>query len=357
MKSKDNIHRFLASLKEQDASFEWKEEAIAAEYRTNEGGGTSLILSILSILGGILATLAFLGFVFMTGLYESVAGQIMLGIALIVFGIWLSRQYGRVFLDTLSVTGFISGLILLAIGLGSYHLDLNSSFISMIAIVVSLIAIGLAQTRVLTFICVLIINGCILQLILSNSVYGILDIFTAGMAVLVTLAYLNEAKIIAAGPLPATLYSPVSIGLVLSFVSCFAFFGMQRYTGIGLLNGWIPSIVNIAVILYVVYRLLYTLELTKFRYAILVVTALVLLPVVLAPAITGSLLVLLLGFYVNHKTTFVLGILSFIYFVIQYYYDLELTLLVKSIVMFGSGILFLLLYFFTSKKLAADEKI
>ncbi len=357
MKSKDNTNRFLESLKEQDPSFEWKEEAIAAEYRTNEGGGTSLILSVLSILGGILATLAFLGFVFMAGLYKSVAGQIALSMTLIGFGIWLSRQYGRVFLDTLSVTGFISGLMLLVMALVSYELDLSSSFVSVITIVVSLIAIALAQTRVLTFICVLIINGCMLQLILSNFAYGILDIFTAGMAVLVTLVYVNEAKIIAAGPLPASLYSPVSIGLALSFVSCFAFFGLQRYTGISLSNGWIPSIVIIVAILYVVYRVLYTLHATKFRYAILVAVALVLLPAAFAPAITGSLLVLLLGFYVNHKTTFVLGILSFIYFVIQYYYDLELTLLVKSIVMFASGILFLLLYFFTNKKLAADEKI
>ena len=46
-----------------------------------------------------------------------------------------------------------------------------------------------------------------------------------------------------------------------------------------------------------------------------------------------------------------------IYFISQYYYDLNFTLLTKSILLFSSGVLFLLLYLFTHKNLTQNEKI
>ena len=61
--------------------------------------------------------------------------------------------------------------------------------------------------------------------------------------------------------------------------------------------------------------------------------------------------------WVNYKTGLVIGIISFIYFISQYYYDLNFTLLTKSIILFSSGIVFILFYLFTNKKLNTNEKI
>jgi uncharacterized membrane protein len=82
-----------------------------------------------------------------------------------------------------------------------------------------------------------------------------------------------------------------------------------------------------------------------------------LLSTAMSPAIAGALLIILLAFMVNHKTGFAVGIISFIYFVSQFYYDLGYTLLLKSILMFSTGVLFMLIYLFTYKKLHANEKI
>ncbi len=115
----------------------------------------------------------------------------------------------------------------------------------------------------------------------------------------------------------------------------------------------------IAAILYLLYQLLKTLQVSGVRQQaiIYICCVLVLAPALFAPAILGAILIILLGFYVNYRTALLLGTVAFIYFVSQYYYDLNLTLLTKSIILFVSGLLFLILYFFVHKKITTNEKI
>jgi uncharacterized membrane protein len=75
------------------------------------------------------------------------------------------------------------------------------------------------------------------------------------------------------------------------------------------------------------------------------------------PAISGSILVILLNFMANYKTGFVIGLLAFVYFVSQYYYDLSFSLLTKSYMMLVTGALFLILYLFVYKKLQSHEEV
>ena len=77
---------------------------------------------------------------------------------------------------------------------------------------------------------------------------------------------------------------------------------------------------------------------------------LTLLTTILAPAISGSLLIVLLAFKVNYRTGFVMGLIALVYGIGQYYYDLQFTLLVKSIMLMASGALFLLFYFYLKNK-------
>jgi uncharacterized membrane protein len=96
---------------------------------------------------------------------------------------------------------------------------------------------------------------------------------------------------------------------------------------------------------------------TQHKVGIYIATVFVLLPTVFSPAISGAILLILLSFYVNYKTGLVLGVAAFLYFISQYYYDLNLTLLTKSILLFSSGVLFIALYLFTHKKLTTNEKV
>ena len=121
---------------------------------------------------------------------------------------------------------------------------------------------------------------------------------------------------------------------------------------------WISSLVVIACLLFLVNALMNFLGTRdiKTRIWVFLVSACLLGTTVLNPAISGALLVILLGFRAGHRTGFVTGALSFVYFISQYYYDLSFTLLVKSELMLLTGLLFFLLYFFIHKKLHSHEQ-
>ena len=89
---------------------------------------------------------------------------------------------------------------------------------------------------------------------------------------------------------------------------------------------------------------------------ILFITAIVFGLTAIFPAISVSFLLILLCFMVNYKTGFVIGILSLVYFIVQFYFDLSFSLLIKSEMLVASGLVFGAFYFFSNKKLATHEK-
>lgn len=64
-------------------------------------------------------------------------------------------------------------------------------------------------------------------------------------------------------------------------------------------------------------------------------------PVVYAPGISAAILVLLCGFIAGNHFSSVLGMVALVFFCIMYFYNLEISLLVKSLCMLGSGLVLL----------------
>jgi len=111
--------------------------------------------------------------------------------------------------------------------------------------------------------------------------------------------------------------------------------------------------------MYLVYSIIKINEIKTVKSKVLIyaLSVLILIPTIFSPSISGAIVIVLLSFLVNYKTGLAIGIISIIYFVSQYYYDLNFTLLTKSIILFVSGIIFLVFYLFTTKNLSANEKI
>jgi len=118
-----------------------------------------------------------------------------------------------------------------------------------------------------------------------------------------------------------------------------------------------PAIVCIILIMLLIQKVLNSTNILaeKNNWKIFVAVALLLAPTIMNPAIAGSLLIVLLSFSINYKTGLGLGIVAFIFFVSQYYYDLQFSLLTKSTILFASGILFLMIYLFVSQKTKTNE--
>lgn len=341
----------------EGAKFECDENAIYKEYNTQEENKSSLAIKILSIFGGFLATLTFLSFLAITGLYNSKLGLLIFGIGFIISAIGLNKAYEKFIIDTFSISLYVIGFVLFAFGLSEANVDEN-----IIAILISFIALSaliITQNFILSFISVLSINGNFIFLIISNNLYDLIHLYVTINTLILTYLFLNEAKIISTSKRMSQLYNPVRIGLVISLLFGLISIGKRHLIPISQSHIWLSSIVMILVIIYLVYSIIKINEIktVKSKVMIYILSALILISTILSPSISGAIVVMLLSFLVNYKTGLAIGIISIIYFVSQYYYDLNFTLLTKSIILLVSGVIFLLFYLFTTKKLNSNEKI
>ena len=341
----------------EGAKFECDEKSILEEYNTQGENKSSFAIKILSVFGGFLATLTFLGFLAIAGLYNSEFGLLIFGIGFIISAIWLNKVYDKLIIDTFSISIYVIGFALLAFGLFEMNVDEN-----IIAILISLIALSsliITQNFILSFISVLTISGSFLFLIIFNNSYDLIHLYIAINTLILTYLFLNEAKIVSSNKRLSQLYNPIRIGIVISLLFGLILVGKRHLTPITQNHIWLSSIVMILVTMYLVYTIMKINEINTVKSKVMIYTlsALILVSTIFSPSISGAIVIILLSFLVNYKTGLVIGIISIIYFISQYYYDLNFTLLTKSIILFISGIMFLLFYLFTTKNSSTYEKI
>jgi len=358
MDSKSDIQQKIDSLTQiNGGDFNINHASLENEYSKLENEEGSLAIKILSIFGGFLATLFFLGFIFTSGLFESEAGLIIFGLSVIGLAIWLNINTSKLIVDTISVCSYAAGFLMLGIGLEMYYSNENA--IALVFILISLITLVVTQNYILSFLAILFINGSFLFLIAVNRVYSFIHLYNALLLLLITFFYLNEAKVFKAPKIITNLYNPLRIGLLVSSFCGLIFVATKNIFEIEIYYIWVSSFIIIPLNLYVVSIFIKILGVDneKTKAFVYILSFLFLLPSIASPSISGALLLVLICFLTNYKTGFALSVIAFIYFVGQYYYDLNYTLLTKSIILFGSGVTFLLFYWFLRSKLTVDEKL
>ncbi len=356
MHHKETVYQIIKHIETIDSNFAINNESLEKEIEKSDDHQSTAI-KILSIIGGILASFAFLGFLFLTGIYDSDFGLLFFGILSIVGSIVINKLFEKTIMDTLSVSAYIIGFILL--GLAFAKMDFSTNIICILMIILALVSLLITQNYVVSFIAILIINGAILVLIAENEIYQSLQIYTSVLALIITYFYTKEAAIITKNKSWNRLYSPARIAFTFAFLVGLSILTYKNFTPISVAHVWISSIFIIAAILYVISLILKKLLITNttHKWLIYVGSTISLGLTALSPAISGAILIILLSFLVNYKSTLIIGIIAFIVFISQFYYDLNFTLLTKSILLLSSGVLFLVFYFFTHKKLSSNEKI
>ncbi|MNR02773.1 hypothetical protein D3C85_1186390 [compost metagenome] len=230
---------------------------------------------------------------------------------------------------------------------------------SVIFFFIALITLSVVRNYMLSFIAVLLASGSILALIISSDNHNFTHAYVAVITLIMSYFILNEAKLVTQNKTMNRLYEPLRIGLIFSFLGGLFILGKRDLLPLSADLIWLSGIIVVSAIIYTLTKVIDILNIHQKRQKIYIYVSciLVLLPSILAPAVSGALLILLLCFLVNYKTGFAIGIISLIYFIGQYYYDLHFTLLTKSILLFATGMLFLVLYLFFHRKLTSNEKI
>jgi hypothetical protein len=355
MKQENEIREIIEQVRHSTIpAVECNEEAILLEYRSQAEEKSSLAIKIVTVFGGLFATSTFMGFIMAAGLYSSGVGLALFGIISIAGAVWLNIAYNKLIIDTISISVFITGFILIGIGLSD--LDVDENIISILFFILGFLTLMLAQNYIISFVSVLIISGALLALIAESEQYNFIHVYVSVFAFAFTYWFLQEARIITRSRKISRLYNPVRMGLVFSFLGGLILVGKKGIIPIAQDYVWVSSVVTIAAVMYVISILFAIFKTSSSEKAIIyALSFILLLSTVMSPSISGSILIILVCFLVNHKTGFVAGIIGLIYFISQYYYDLGLTLLVKSILLFSTGILFSLICLFTYRKLKTND--
>lgn len=251
------------------------------------------------------------------------------------------------------------GFVLMAMGLSAD--DLSSNVVAIIFIGVACCSLFILQNYIIAFITILILNGSILTLIITNEGYAdFIHLYIAILSLALTYFFLHEAKIIRLNKAFSKLYKPLRIGLIVSLLSVLVILSRQGELINSSTSTWLCSIVLLPTTIYLIQNTIgkvMGIKSMQHKIGIIVLSTILFSFAALSPGVLAAISITLLSFFVNYKTGLVIGIIAFAYFIVQYYYDLNLTLLTKSISLCAFGIFFGALYLFTRKKSTPNEKI
>lgn len=351
------IKNLITSVQQPEKGLKVDELAIEASFKKMREAESGIAIKLLSIFGGLLASLSFAAFIGISNIYKSTPALLTIGMILIIAALWLTKVYDKLIIDTSAIAAFVIGYIMLVWGFN--NLEWDKIQICLVIILLATISLCFCQNYMIAFLSVLLISGSLLTIIFTNRYnYELIHVYVSLMAVILTTLFLRESYIITKYRKISRLYRPVQVALVFSFLAGLFCIGKKNFIDLSQANNWISSLIITACLLYVVSLVIKFFKVSGRNKTFIYLLSLLILGLSApAPAIQGALLIILLSFFSNDKTGLVAGIISFVYFVSQFYYDLSFTLLTKSILLMASGVLFLAFYFLLSKAIAANEKI
>lgn len=331
-------------------------DKVLAEYEKNHLFLSGVAIKILSIFGGIMASLAFIGFLAILGIYDSEIALMFIGALMVILSVLLNKYIDNILLDTFTISLYGIGVTMIGMSLNMHNDHEDATALLFIGIGLGTLLIN--RTYILSFLATLLVTGSLLFLIFQNEVTNFLHVYLVSIAVVLAFLYFKEARILLIHEAFSRLYNPIRVALVFSLIAGLIMTKDFEHSGSVLDKSWVTACVFLGLMLFVVYRLMKIIKVegTKFYILGFAVTIVLIAPTIITPTIVGSLFLILLTYYAGHHSGVVIASVAFIYFISQFYYDLNFTLLTKSIVLMVSGLGFIVMSILIGNKFLADEQ-
>ena len=163
---------------------------------------------------------------------------------------------------------------------------------------------------------------------------------------------------------PTSKFIPAAYGVMIStLMLMFSMFSPSFYNELmnmpseGYIPSWVSNIAIAGLFLYIVHGLTKQLNTQKSLLAIIyIISGLFSVITLEVSGFALALAIILLGFNNGNRVLLTTGIISSLAFISYYYYNLETTLFVKSLIMMGAGLLLLLGWYFVNKELGASHE-
>ncbi len=319
----------------------------------------NLTIQVVSIIGGVLTAILFLGFLALAGMLRSDISCLIAGSILLLTTLTISRMVVRSFLDAINITLYIAGCVLISLGINT---SINLLFITLMGI--SILTFLLPRGFILPFLSVILFNISFFgeAAHVFSSSYP-LQIAVIPILTLFLLTNIFESKLFECIGTENhfSQYRPFHFGLFISGIVSLG--GLSINYLISETNSWLVScVLSICIwfgILIMVQRIMQVMKVdnTVNQISIHILCIVICLPTVFAPYLSGSLLLILICFHYGYKAECAASLLLFIYAVSKYYYDLNLSLLNKSITLFCIGIACITAWYFFTQKRTKHEKV
>lgn len=339
-RNNEHLQYMLQTIAQQEGEeFTFDADKIETEAHFSSALYTNLPIKLLTIFGGFLATFFFMGFLMTAGMYNSNVAMLVFGAGFILGSEILNRLRNDLLLDSVSVSLNITGYLMLGIGVSELSNDVT---LALTLATIAAVFIRISDGRVLVFLSVLMLNGSLMSLPYIFNLPELLHAYVGLAATLFTYLSLHEAKLISANPKLNRLYGPLRMGMVFAFVGALILLS-QQFSTQSIHHSWISTILLLIAMLFVLRHVMQDTGITANRTQLIVYTCclVMLVPTINTPGIAGALLIVLSGFYMGQRVSFIVGLLALGYFIILYYYNLEITLLAKSGILVITGCLFL----------------
>ncbi len=315
-------------------------------------------IQLVSLFGGILTFLTLMGVLFALGLFDGELSYLIVGLVFVGGAYHFDHAEHGLFLDALIVATMTTGVILLFLYVAAYEPAVWQSSLSALALCAGVYFTG--RNKLLLLLSVVGMHLSVIYLVVEGIGVQYLQYYLLAVGLGLVYLMLMEHRIVSASAFWSARFSPTraaSTLVILATASIPWYYGYydggSAFMGFEYLPGMVALLVAAIVIAVRTLRGLSTNPATVRRWG--PVLALLLFPLSLAPAASPALLILVLSVKTGYRLGAVIAAVALVYFVGQYYYDLNLSLFVKSGVLVGSGLYFLLAYAILRNKFPTHE--
>lgn len=325
--------------------------------------GTPWFVRILTGFGAWVASLFLLGFISVMVAVSEELGAIVLGLLLTGGAVFVRRMGNNVFLTQLALSTGLAGQVLFIGGVGSLADSAEAAAAATLGL--ELVLLFLYPDTIQRFLSSLSASLALL-LLLRLTVSGVLvDVALVGLTVLAHLLFLQQGRLQAGRW--GEVVTPAAFGLVTSLLWVLLmrtwfhdFYGSLFRKGSAELPPGVLTLGLAVVTLYSAWRVLEETGVETGGVAGVTAFATLALLALLTfrtPGVIATAGVLLLGFHRRSEVLLGMAVVFTLIFGLSYYYDLQLTLLAKSLALLGSGLVLLGLRLFVLRRFPAVEEV
>lgn len=280
------------------------------------------------------AAILFLIFLFEIRLIDSPTKAITLGLIFIVITIYVGRCASRLFLNSLAFALSLAGQVLLIGGVG-FEAD-SLSLAAIAALILECLLLIAYPDPIHRFFSVLFSFAAMAVLLYDLNIPSAIHLLILLAAGGVLFGWENESALLTGKY--AEFFAPVEYGLTAALF----FLLIPSFLPDLPVSSWWASTVGLLVLLLILEAHLLAFHQIAVTQSVgmlfLIGTVLVSIPFYAAPGVIAALLVLLLGFQRGNRLLLGMAFMFLAVFLGAFYYDLDLTLLVKSGILVASGV-------------------